>query len=142
MIEISTIEENLDKINAVYSFIGLIEVHYSVSKDRFLFDIRNAKECLKNTITLWAKDINGKVLNSGESHDYVPEAINNINECIKSLDNFLKEKKFKNIESLELELKEFTIFLEKYSKQQGLDKLAKNKHEINSLKGKIFFLTS
>ena len=148
MVKISTIEENLDKINTVYNFIGLLEIHYSMLKDKFLPDIRNAKECLKKAITLWAQEIEDKINHQiPECKDNKSTSLNadqiiyNTNQCLKHLDAFLKEKKFKNIESLELELKEFIGFLENYSDQIP-DILASNKYELKTLKSKILFLTS
>ncbi len=141
MIEIAIIEENLDKINAIYSFIGLLEVHYSMSKGKFLSDIRNAKEHLKKAITSWAYDIDNKITDYKNKEDQVPQIIANINQCLKYLDAFLSEKKFKNIESLESELKELISFLETYSKQETLDIIGK-KYDLKTLKSKILFLTS
>jgi hypothetical protein len=142
MIEIVIIEENLDKINGVYSFIGLLEAHYSMSKDKFLFDIRNAKEHLKKAITFFAIDIDDKLFNSKNNNDLTPQIIDNIKQSLKYLDAFLNEKKFKNIESLESELKEFIAFLEESYCDQNLDLAAASKHDLKTLKGKILFLVN
>ncbi len=142
MIEITTIEENLDKINGVYSFVGLLEAHYSMSKDKFLFDVRNAKEHLKKAITILALDIDDKIFNSKNNNDLIPQIINDTRQSLKYLDAFLKEKKFKNIESLELELKEFISFLEGEYSNQKLDTPTIDKHDLKTLKGKILFLTN
>jgi hypothetical protein len=141
MIEITTIEENLDKINGVYSFVGLLEIHYSMSKDNLLFDVRNAKEHLKKAVTLLALDIDDKIFNS-KNNNLVPQIIDNTRQSLKYLDAFLKEKKFKNIESLELELKEFISFLEGEYSNQNPDIPTIDKHDLKTLKGKILFLTN
>jgi hypothetical protein len=142
MIEIAIIEENLDKINGVYSFVGLLEVHYSMSKDKFLADVRNAKEYLKKAITLLALDIDDKIFNSKDNNDRIAQIIDHTRQSLKYLDTFLSEKKFKNIESLEMELKEFITFLEESYCNQDLDMAAASKHDLKTLKSKILFLTN
>ncbi len=140
MIEIAIIEENLDKINGVYSFVGLLEAHYSMSKDKFLFDVRGAKEHLKKAINFLAIDIDNKLFSAKNNNDLIPQIIDNVKQSLKYLDAFLNEKKFKNIESLESELKEFIFFLEESYCNQNLDTISANKHDLQTLRGKLLFL--
>jgi hypothetical protein len=142
MIDIALIEENLDKINSVYSFICLLEVHYSMSKSKLLNDIKKSKDHLKTAITSLAYDIDDRINHGPKAENQIPLIITETKDCLEALHSFVNEKEFKNAEVLEKDINEFLSFLKIYSNSEELDIMAKNKYDLKALRSKLLFILS
>lgn len=142
MIKISYIEENLDKLNSVYSLISLLDVHYAISHHNLSHNISNAKEHLSKAISCLASDINEKLINLNkiEGDKQILITTNEINSALQDLQPFFAGKELKNCEVLEHDAQEVLTFLSEYQQEQDFD--LSDTRKLEELKKKLTFFVN